>query len=84
MKEYLVSAALAMPVAYHPRMGSARIRRISACGTLNFYASLAGVAALALAPGCLVPPFFVVICPAIGVLGVAAGVAGVVSFIACG
>lgn len=69
------------------RVGGGRIQRVSAkhgfCGGLNLATGAVGTAAFSLSWGCLPEPFFAVICPAVGALGVIAGALGIVDMIVC-
>ena len=55
----------------------------SFCETLNWYSGVLGIAGFSLALGCLPEPFFVVICPAITVIGIVAGAFALLDFLFC-
>jgi len=76
-----------VPAADGSLSRSEAVRRIMAlpCPALLTFSNTAfGVAIGSLAPGCFPEPFFVVICPAIGVLGIVATLVGIGVWIACG
>jgi hypothetical protein len=63
--------------------GMRRINMSNGCGVLNLASGAIGTAAGSLALGCLPEPFFVVICPAVAVLGAIALAIGIVDIVLC-
>lgn len=82
---FLENRAEMRPAELLDRPGHPRLVATAAgfCKALNLTSEALATAAFALSFGCLPEPLFLVICPAVFVIGVIAGLVGIVAFIAC-
>ncbi len=83
--DFLDDRGQKLPVALMDRPGHPYLvtTAMGFCKALTLTSGALGAAAFALGFGCLPEPLFVVICPAVVVIGVIAGLVGIVALIAC-
>jgi hypothetical protein len=83
--DFLEGRAETLPIALWDRPGHPHLETTAMgfCKALTLASGALGTAAFALGFGCLPEPLFLVICPAVVVIGVIAGLVGIVALVAC-